>query len=186
MPLRLSCNLIHPAIIDLGKTNMSNQRSITQRLADATLHLDSIEKVQVWRNAALGGAAACLVILTGLLQVTDKSSNAFFSAALFISVSLPCWVATSSTYETYVLLGVETLPHLQSTTMKKLLTVLLGVSGFSLWGSVASTLAILSGYAAGAFVAMSLAALVFASMTNLLLARWWFRPGGPGANDIAD
>jgi len=165
---------------------MSNQRSITQRLANVTLHLDNMEKVQLWRNASLGGAAACLVILTGLLQVTDKSSTAFFAAALFISISLPCWAATSSTYETYVLLGVKALPHLQSVTMKKLLTALLGVSGFSLWGSVASTLAILSGYAAGAFVVASLTALVFASMTNLLLARWWFGPEGPGANDVAE
>lgn len=163
---------------------MPNQQSKTQRLAVSTQRVDSFEKVQLLRTASLGAAGACLVLLTGLLQVADKSSNAFFAATLFICISLPCWGAATTTYETYVLLGPTSLPHLQSALMKKLLTILLGIGGFSLWGSIGSMVAILSGYAAIVFVLGSFIAALFASFTHMLLARWWFRPGGPGANDM--
>jgi type IV secretory pathway TrbD component len=160
---------------------MPQEPSLTARLSNETLNARTVEQVLLLRNICLSGAAATLVILTGLLQVSDKSSFAFISAVWLTSLSLPLWVLAGTTYEGYVLLGERSFQHLNLPLTRKLLIALSGTAGVALWGAVGSLVAVLSVSVFVAYVITSVLIIILGTRANNSLAIWWFSDDGPGS-----
>jgi type IV secretory pathway TrbD component len=153
---------------------MQRERTLTDRLGDEILHARTLDQVSLLRNVCLGGAAACLVILTGLLQVSDKSGVAFSAATWLVALSLPLWILSSSTYEGYILLGERSFGHLNMPATRKLLVALFGTAGFALWGAVGSLIGVLEEGAVIGYIVISVLMVIAGFKANKSLATWLF------------
>jgi len=153
---------------------MQRQRTLTDRLSDETLHARTLDQVSLLRNVCLGGAAACLVVLTGLLQVSEKSGIAFSGATWLVALSLPLWILSSSTYEGYILLGERSFDHLNMPSTRKLLVASFGTAGFALWGAVGCLIGVLEEGAVFGYVVVSMVAVIAGIKANKSLATWLF------------
>jgi hypothetical protein len=162
---------------------MTHPLSASQRLSERTLKMTSLEQFQIMRNLCLGGAAACLVVLGGLLQVSVKNGWEFNLAVWAAALSLPIWFASSSVFEAYILLGPRSFLHFHLPKMRRMTGLLLFFGGLTLWTAVGCVVAMLNFHAAFGYSAITLAMVVVLSKVDKLLAEWWFSDSGPHQND---
>jgi hypothetical protein len=160
---------------------MATKPSRIDLLSERLRQFASIERLMLMRNLGYGGAAACLVVLVGLTQVGAKEVSlkvSVFSAAF----ALPLWLLLGGIYELYIFLGKQSYPHLRSKFAVHFTSVVFLFAGL---GSVATTTGViwfLVPEAAMLFLGTCVLVAILGSIFHVLLARWWFGVGGPGAS----
>jgi type IV secretory pathway TrbD component len=162
---------------------MTHPLSAVERLSERTLQMTSLEQFQIMRNLCLGGAAACLVVLGGLLQVSVKTGWEFNLSVWAAALSLPIWFTSSSIFETYVLIGPRSFPHFHFVKMRWTIIILMCLAGFLLWMAVGCVVAMLNFYAALGYAASTVIMVLVLRKVDKMRAEWWFSDAGPHHGD---
>lgn len=153
------------------KNNNSEQKDFEKRLR----RYMSIERLMMMRNFGYGSAAACLVILLGLIQVqsTDRNNPSFLISAISASVSLPAWLLIGVIYEYYIFLGKESYEHLREESMYNLRGSILCIGGLTILISVYNLISLLSPVASKIFGLSSAVALFTGIYFHAYLSKWF-------------
>lgn len=162
---------------------MSKEPSFTQRLSSASK--PSTEVTILNRNLSYGSAAACLVILIGVLQVRAQEREIPLQISVFsASVGMPLWLLIGMLHEIHILLGVRSHDYTNLNATRNFIGFLYLVSGLSVTLSAGGVIWFLLPDAAFVFAAACVACLFIGCIYYELMARWWFGPRGPGASEV--
>lgn len=140
----------------------------------------STERLMLMRNLCYGGAAACTVILLGLIQGGAKTMPLQIST-LSIAVALPLWLLLGSIYEFYIFLGKESYLHYRKDGTLSFFHAILVVAGLGMAISVGGIIYSLMPAAAYVFGAVALVSIILGDLFKAVLQRWWFGFDGPGS-----
>lgn len=130
------------------------------------------------RNLGYGGAAACLVILFGLTQVSMKELCIKVSL-ISVSIALPLWLLLGIIYEYYIFLGKESYPHLRTKLTRRFVLTTASIAGVGIVLGIGGVIYFLMPEAAYIFVGVGFIAVVLGWVFQTLLMRWWFSNDGP-------
>lgn len=145
----------------------------------------SHDRLLLLRNLGYGGAAVCLVVLVGLIQIGAKDI-ALKVSVYSASVALPFWLLIGAIYEYYIFLGKQSYPHLRTKFVSSLVNFCFLIAGFGMIGATSGIVWFLLPEAAYAFGVSTLIAFSLGVIFQAQLARWWFLDGGPDTKDSDD
>lgn len=163
----------------------AKQPSKMNRLTTRMERYASAERLFMMRNLGYGGAAACLVILVQLAQVGAKD----FSLQVTIvatSIDMPLWLTLGGIYEAYILLGKQGYPHLRTDFAKKFIGLVGTTAGIVLTVAIGGLIWYLMPSAVLVFAITIVICVALSVVYQLILARWWFGPEGPGSRERED
>lgn len=161
---------------------MANKKSSLDRLTGEFLRNLSESKFLLYRNFSFGSAAACLVVLSQIIQVGANEQSLEISV-IAAAIGMPLWVAIGIIYEFYISLGKRSYPHFRSELVQKLLAVVIFLAGVALLTSIGGVIWYLSKYGVIAFVASMVISCFVAFGFMFAVARWWYGSSGPGGKE---
>ena len=152
------------------------------RLLERINRFPTAEGIALARNLAYGGAAACLVMLTQILQL-NATDTALDVSVFGAAIALPLWIATGTIYEFFMTLGERSHAFMRRKALQTLVTAIMLPAILALFASVGGMIWHLSHVAFGIFVLMTCVAIIYVLAFQHVLGIWWYREGGPGANE---
>ena len=161
------------------------QPSRIDQLAKRMWRYASNEPLVLMRNLGYGGAAACLLILVGLVKVGAKDLPLQVTV-VSSSIGLPLWLVLGVTYESYIFLGKQSYSHLRTPFATNFFFGVALIAGLALFVATGGVIYHLMPNAAWAFGVTSLACLGLVRVFYALLSRWWFSADGPGSREPED
>lgn len=161
---------------------MATEKSKFDRFAALTMANPSESRLTLARNVAFGSAAACLVVLTAIIQV-GASNLALRIAVMGAAVGMPIWVALGFIYELYISLGKRSYPHIRREGVKQFLGFLQFAGGIALVSVIGAVLWHLAEDAAYVFAAVAVVILVLFYGFAGFMAYWWYGGSGPGKSE---
>lgn len=150
--------------------NKSSSDQLTAQLE----RYPSLPKLQLMRNMSYGAGAACLVMITQLIEV-GVSSDWLQWSLIASSIALTMWLCTGTILEYYILVGPKSYAHLRTQTGKSFLGGSSILSGLALIASIAMFLFHLLPIAAYIFGAAIFFAFAVSIAFHNALAVWYFR-----------
>lgn len=164
---------------------MTIQPSKSDRLVERMKRYVSHDRLLITRNLSYGAAAACLVILVGLAQISIHTT-ALEISVYSASIALPIWLLIGGVYEYYIFLGKQSYPHMRTKLFTRFVGVNFSVAGLGTLGATGGIVWQELPKAIYAFGASALIALILIMAFQNHMAHWWFRDGGPGAKESDD
>lgn len=141
----------------------------------------SAERLAIRRNMGYGGAAACFLIIMGIMQV-GANDVALRMSTIAASVGLPFWLINGATYELFIFAGKQSDIFRRSKLAKDYIEVITHIAGVALAFAVCCIVFYLVEDETWFFVVACIVALILFYSFSIFLARWWFSEDGPGAN----
>jgi hypothetical protein len=145
----------------------------------------SLDKLHVQRNLALGGAAACLIILIELFSVGIPSVS-LRVALVACAVAIPAWVGMAGLIEYYIVLGPKSYGHRRTPAAQALIGVPFLTGGIGLITAIGGILYYLAPAAAYVFGIAVLAILLVSLVFHAHLGYWYNRRDSGGQHPGGD
>jgi hypothetical protein len=162
-----------------------SKKSKFDRLTGKMLSNPSEGKLLLSRNLSFGGAAACLVILSQIIQVGAKD-EALEISVVGAAVGIPLWIAVGSIHEFFIALGKRSYPFLRKKGLQNAVGGVMFFAGCALFTAVGGAVWYLSQVAFWAFLATIFSSLAMIACFQWAIARWWYSENGPQPNDASD
>jgi hypothetical protein len=156
--------------------------SPSDRLTRRMNQYPSESRLLLTRNLSFGSAAAALAVVSQVIQVGAKE-QLLQIAVIAGCVAMPLWVGIGTVIECLVFLGKQSYPFVRTAGFRAGMGLAVLVSGMSLLVEIGASAWYLSQIAAYAFIGSIGVSFVFVMMFWEILARWWYREGGPGAKE---
>ncbi len=153
-----------------------------ERLSKRMNQYPSESRIILTRNLAFGSSAACLVVLSQIIQVGAKD-KALEIAVIAGCISMPLWIAIGTVVECFVFLGKQSYPFMASPAFRNALGGAFFVAGVALLTEIGASVWYLSETAAWALACSIAVSFIVVAIFWEVLARWWYRPGGPGTKE---
>ncbi len=162
-----------------------NKLSATERLSRRMYQYPSESRLLLLRNLSFGSAAACLVVISQIIQVGAKDS-ALAASVTAGCVAMPLWIAVGAVFEYFLNLGKRSYPFLQKQSFRVCIALLMLVAGLGLLLEAGAAIWYLSVTAAWIFAGSVVVAVLSVALFQAVLANWWYGPNGPDAKDRAN
>ncbi|HZZ91389.1 MAG TPA: hypothetical protein VFE23_02445 [Usitatibacter sp.] len=156
----------------------NNRDRLIENLAN-----DNPEALTLSRNIAYGGAAACLVLLSQIIQVGAGVLSLKVSV-IAACIGMPAFLAAGTMLEYLIILGPASHPFGRSVRFRACVYSALCFGGLSLMCCADAAAFYLSEIAGWVLLAFSVIALTLVQLCWAFVAQWWFGPNGPGEKEL--
>ena len=154
--------------------------SPTDLLNRRIMRYTSEARLLLVRNLCFGAAAACLVVVSQIIQVGAKD-RALEVSVISGCVSMPLWIAAGAIYEYFLNLGKQSYPFLQSKPFRVCCGLLMIPAALGLLIEAGAAFWYLSEIAAWTFAGSTVLASVIVIFFRAALAGWWYGQAGPAS-----
>lgn len=160
-------------------TPLKKQISSLDRLSQESERKTNERTLLLNRNLAFGAAAACLVILSQLVQ-EGPSAHFLEISATAAAIGMPLWIVIGSIYEIFIILGKGSYPYLRVQSVNKAITWLWSFAGICLVIAIAGIAKHISERTFLMFITSIVVSFYLGARFYINLGRWLYGDRKPG------
>ena len=140
------------------------------------------ESLAVSRNTSLGAAAACLVVLSQVIQVGAKDM-ALEVSVIASCVAMPLLIGVATIYELFIYLGSPSYEFMARKQFVSILSAMWGIGGIAVFVTIGGAAYFLSANAFWVLISVTVVAFLVVAAFYQGFSAWWYGSAGPGRDE---